>query len=74
MNLKFDEDPKYPQYAQLFEALCGPAPQRPIQLEAGAARVGQKRSREEADEEAPDIVRVCPSPTLVSSLLLVSCS
>ena len=57
VNLKFDEDPKYTPYAQLFEALCGPGPQRPIQMEASSAKVGQKRPREGTDEEAQDIVR-----------------
>ena len=58
VNLKFDEDPKYSAYVQLFESLCGPVAQRPIQLEAGQGlKVGQKRGREEVDEEALDIVR-----------------
>lgn len=55
VNLKFDEDPKYNPYAQLFEALCGPGPQRPILMEA-SAKVGQKRPRDSTDEEAQDIV------------------
>lgn len=67
VNLKFDEDPRYPQYAQLFEPLCGPAPQRPIILEAGSTKVGQKRGREEV-EDAPDIVR--PSCQLSSCYTL----
>ena len=56
VNLKFDEDPKYAAYVQLFESLCGPVAQRPIQLEAGT-KVGQKRGREDIEEEALDIVR-----------------
>ena len=58
VNLKFDEDPKYAAYVQLFESLCGPVAQRPIQLEAGT-KVGQKRGREDTEEEALDIVRPC---------------
>lgn len=57
VNLKFDEDPKYGPYAALFESLCGPAPARPILMEASVARVGQKRPRDSTDEEAQDIVR-----------------
>lgn len=57
VNLKFDEEPKYSPYAQLFEALCGPGPQRPIQMEASVAKVGQKRQRESSDEDNQDIVR-----------------
>lgn len=45
VNLKFDEEPKYEALMKLFEPLCGPGPQRPI-LTEGAAKVGQKRSRE----------------------------
>ena len=72
VNLKFDEDPRYPQYAQLFEPLCGPATQRPILLEAGATKVGQKRGREEVEEEAPDIVRPCS--LLCCCIAVVRCS
>ena len=72
VNLKFDDDPRYTQYAQLFEPLCGPAPQRPILLEAGATKVGQKRGREEV-EEAADIVSPDPAmkPTLVCACACV---
>lgn len=56
VNLKFDEEPKYSPYAQLFEALCGPGPQRPIQMEASVAKVGQKRQRESSDEDNQDII------------------
>ena len=60
MNLKFDEDPKYAAYAQLFEALCGPGPQRPIQMEASTTKVGQKRPRDATEDEATqDIVSAC---------------
>ena len=51
VNLKFDEEPKYDAYRALFAALCGPAPARPIVLEE-LPKPGQKRAREEVDEEA----------------------
>lgn len=48
VNLKFDEEPKYDLLMRLFEPLCGPPPHRPI-LTEGAAKVGQKRTREPDD-------------------------
>lgn len=53
MNHKFDEEPKYEGCMRLFEPLCGPGPQRPI-LTEGAAKVGQKRTREN-DDLADDV-------------------
>ena len=51
INLKFDEEPKYEAYIRLFQPLCGTSDvDRPIMIE-GAARVGQKRSRDAAVEE-----------------------
>lgn len=52
MNLKFDEEPKYSSLVTLFEPLCGPGPSRPIILESAPAKVGQKRGREQMEEEA----------------------
>lgn len=52
VNLKFDEEPQYAAYSQLFEPLCGAGPSRPIILE-NQPKVGQKRSRDAiADEDA----------------------
>lgn len=38
VNLKFDEEPKYSAYANLFEPLCGATPARPI-LQTEAPKV-----------------------------------
>ena len=54
VNLKFDEEPKYAAYSRLFEPLCGPGPGRPIILE-NTPKVGQKRGRDAADEEALEV-------------------
>lgn len=54
VNIKFDEEPKYAAYRDLFEPLCGQAgPSRPILTET-AARVGGKRAREAVEDEAED--------------------
>eukprot|EP00217_Crustomastix_stigmatica_P003297 CAMPEP_0183797840 /NCGR_PEP_ID=MMETSP0803_2-20130417/17234_1 /TAXON_ID=195967 /ORGANISM="Crustomastix stigmata, Strain CCMP3273" /LENGTH=604 /DNA_ID=CAMNT_0026042513 /DNA_START=90 /DNA_END=1904 /DNA_ORIENTATION=- len=52
VNLKFDEEPKYGQLAQLLEPLCGPSPNRPINTD-GAAKVsaGTKRKASVLDDE-----------------------
>ncbi|KAI3428793.1 hypothetical protein D9Q98_007612 [Chlorella vulgaris] len=52
VNLKFDEEPKYAAYMELFDPLCGPSgPSRPLMVGEGneAAKVGQKRGREEGE-------------------------
>jgi len=38
VNLKFDEEPKYTAYSDLFEPLCGATPARPI-LQTDAPKV-----------------------------------
>ena len=38
VNLKFDEEPKYTAYSNLFEPLCGATPARPI-LQTDAPKV-----------------------------------
>mmetsp|Transcript_9147 Transcript_9147/g.17112 ORF Transcript_9147/g.17112 Transcript_9147/m.17112 type:complete len:599 (+) Transcript_9147:465-2261(+) len=52
-NLKFDEVPKYSQLAALFADLVGVSAATPINVEQGQAlvKVGQKRGREELEEE-----------------------
>lgn len=50
VNLRFDEEPKYGALAKLFEPLCSPPPERPIDTE-GATEVGQKRKAESLEEE-----------------------
>lgn len=50
VNLKFDEEPKYEAYISLFEGLCGPRSQRPIQTLNVVAKVGTKRPRDPNDE------------------------
>ena len=51
INLRFDEEPKYGALIALFEPLCpGSGPSRPV-LTDGAAKVGQKRSRETLDDD-----------------------
>ena len=55
VNLKFDEEPQYSAYSQLFEPLCGAGPSRPIILE-NQPKVGQKRSRDPmSDEDALEV-------------------
>ncbi|CAD7699909.1 unnamed protein product [Ostreobium quekettii] len=49
MNLKFDEEPRYDAYMKLFEPLCGPTTSRPV-LTEGAAKVGEKRSRDATED------------------------
>jgi serine/threonine protein kinase len=51
VNLKFDEEPKYAAYMELFEPLCGPSgPSRPLLVgDHGEQKVGQKRGREGGD-------------------------
>ncbi|GMH42236.1 hypothetical protein BSKO_10155 [Bryopsis sp. KO-2023] len=49
MNLRFDEEPKYDALARLFERLCGQPNDRPILME-GAAKVGEKRARDSAED------------------------
>ena len=54
MNIKFDEEPKYAAYRDLFEPLCGQAgPSRPILTET-VARAGSKRQREALEDETED--------------------
>jgi len=54
VNIKFDEEPKYAAYRDLFEPLCGQAgPSRPILTET-AARVGAKRNREALEDETEE--------------------
>eukprot|EP00951_Prasinocladus_malaysianus_P001284 scaffold8870_cov39-Prasinocladus_malaysianus.AAC.1 len=54
VNIKFDEEPKYAAYRDLFEPLCGQAgPSRPILTET-AARVGAKRNRDAIEGEEED--------------------
>ena len=56
VNLKFDEEPQYAAYSQLFEPLCGAGPSRPIILE-NQPKAGQKRSRDStADEDALEVI------------------
>lgn len=50
VNLKFDEEPKYEAYIRLFEGLCGPRSQRPIQTLNVVQKVGTKRPRDPNDE------------------------
>mmetsp|Transcript_28324 Transcript_28324/g.67352 ORF Transcript_28324/g.67352 Transcript_28324/m.67352 type:complete len:506 (-) Transcript_28324:483-2000(-) len=51
VNIKFDEEPKYAAYRDLFEPLCGQVgPSRPILAET-ATRVGSKRAREALDDD-----------------------
>ena len=52
INLKFDEEPQYQKYIQLFEGLCGPAPSRPVRVEG--VKVGSKRRREDWDGDTPE--------------------
>merc|ERR1719375_659724 len=52
INLKFDEEPQYQKYIQLFESLCGPAASRPVKVEG--VKVGQKRRREDWDGDQPE--------------------
>ena len=59
VNLKFDEEPKYEAYRALFGPLCGPATARPIVVE-DLPKAGQKRARDEQDDEA----EVLPLPLL----------
>ena len=55
VNLKFDEEPQYAAYSQLFEPLCGAGPSRPIILE-NQPKVGQKRGRDPmSDEDALEV-------------------
>ncbi|KAL3156612.1 Casein kinase 1-like protein hd16 [Trebouxia sp. C0009 RCD-2024] len=54
VNLKFDEEPKYAAYSNLFEPLCGATPARPI-LQTDVPKVGYKRSREQMEGEADDL-------------------
>jgi len=54
VNIKFDEEPQYSAYRELFEPLCGQAgPSRPILTET-AARIGQKRQRDTLEDETDD--------------------
>eukprot|EP00891_Asterochloris_glomerata_P000435 jgi/Astpho2/435/fgenesh1_pm.00011_%23_15_t len=53
VNLRFDEDPKYSAYLGLFEPLCGPQPQRPILTDS--LKVGQKRTRDQMEDEAAEL-------------------
>ena len=56
VNLKFDEEPQYAAYSQLFEPLCGAGPSRPIILE-NQPKVGQKRGRDAmAEEDALEVI------------------
>eukprot|EP00873_Tetraselmis_striata_P004841 jgi/Tetstr1/425105/TSEL_015568.t2 len=53
VNIKFDEEPKYAAYRELFEPLCGQAgPSRPVLTEI--TKVGQKRTRETLEDETDD--------------------
>lgn len=72
MNLKFDEEPKYEAYIRLFEGLCGPRSQRPIQTLNVVQKVGTKRPRDPNDEIFLDstgapkkkVRACCPMPVL----------
>ncbi|KAK9861022.1 hypothetical protein WJX84_005532 [Apatococcus fuscideae] len=56
VNLKFDEEPKYAAYIQLFESLCGPTNMRPILMDPlPPARVGQKRGRDATADDNLDL-------------------
>lgn len=56
VNLKFDEEPRYSAYIQLFESLCGPSNMRPILMDPlPPSRVGQKRGRDVTADDNLDL-------------------
>mmetsp|Transcript_917 Transcript_917/g.1380 ORF Transcript_917/g.1380 Transcript_917/m.1380 type:complete len:725 (+) Transcript_917:192-2366(+) len=53
VNLKFEEEPNYARYIAMFEPLVNTPETRPLQIDTALrAIVGQKRGREQFEEEA----------------------